>query len=1079
MRFFTIFCFNILIINLSHNFAQNLIQNGNFELGGPGNGFIVDGAGYTLVTPPFAGTTVNGNYAFSTNPALVNTGFIAGGDHTTGAGIMMIIDGNTTGGQQRFYKAGSTGGGVCGLTIGQLHTFSYWIKSISDNSNTVATRANIGVQFNNVSSFQIQSGSTLAPLPNAAWQQVVYQFIPNNNCVNIELFNNNVSSVGNNFAIDDVTVLGPPNSLQFTYSVVQAGCGTPSNFIAVYAKGGSLPYTYSLSGAATESNAIGTFDNLTPGTYTITVSDANGTTQNITNVVVNANTNATVVTQDTTICEGESVQLESSDPVSSNTWTSAPNDPSLQVINNTTVQVTPAVTTSYGLGPGNNLIFNGSFQLGTMGFFTQYNLIPANNNVGQGVAGVTSNPQIWFNPFASCNDQDGTNTMLVADAATTPNTVLWRQIVPVQPNTDYTFSYWATSVVNVSPGQLRVDINGTNVNTTTLTNSTCSWQNITMTWNSGASTFATLELTNINLAANGNDFAIDNLSFTSQANCDVTVTVLPSTTLNIAPTQTFCLGATIDLSIPNTTNLVWETPSGNTITTDNLIINNAQSSDAGVYTVSVPGGGACSLPAQTNVTISSGPNVSTAVQNVLCFGDTNGTATANAIGNGPFTYSWSNGASGQTINNLDPQNYAVQVTDADGCVSSASATVGEPDEIAVNVNAIGSECNANNGSATALATGGVEPYNALWSNGATGLSVNGLAPGNYQVTIFDANNCTQDASFTITLTNGPNVSLVSSQNLSCFGAADGSAEIAVVGGDAPYTYVWTPNVSTSTLAENLTAGTYTVAVTDASNCTTLFEFAINQPNEIQVQPDVSNPTCGLQNGSIALNVSGGTAPFTYSWSPVASNEMTLNNLSAGSYTAEITDANGCQAAFTQTLQTEGTIPIQVSATSIVIQPGDSASLGVFVTGGISDFDVVWFPQESLSCPTCPFTQAGPINNTTYIVTVTTPDGCIATSSILVLVQIPCNGVFLPTIFSPNQDGLNDSYCVLGSCLESIEFAIYNRWGEEVFRTNDQSRCWDGKFRGKDAPQGVYAYKFIATESNGKTVIESGNISLVR
>jgi gliding motility-associated-like protein len=378
-----------------------------------------------------------------------------------------------------------------------------------------------------------------------------------------------------------------------------------------------------------------------------------------------------------------------------------------------------------------------------------------------------------------------------------------------------------------------------------------------------------------------------------------------------------------------------------------------------------------------------------------------------------------------------------------------------------------------------LVSGGVGPYTALWSNGATGLTANNLAPDNYQVTVTDANNCTQNASFTITLNNGPNVSLVSSQELSCFGAADGSAEIAVVGGDAPYTYVWTPNVSTSNLAENLTAGTYSVAVTDANNCTTQFEFAINQPNEIQVQPDVSNPTCGLQNGSISLNVSGGTAPYTYSWSPVAGNAMTISNLSAGTYTAEISDANGCSASFSQTIQTEGVIPFSVSASSIVIQPGDTANLGVFVDPAITDFDVYWSPEASVVCPTCPFTQAGPLENTTYIVTVSTPDGCVTTSSILVLVQIPCNGVFLPTIFSPNQDGLNDSYCILGSCLESIEFAIYNRWGEEVFRTNDQSRCWDGKFRGKDAPQGVYAYKFIATESNGKTVIESGNISLVR
>jgi hypothetical protein len=144
--------------------------------------------------------------------------------------------------------------------VGQTYTFFYWVKSISANSNTVGTRANIGIQFNNVASFQIQSGSTLAPLPNAGWQQVIYNFVPNNNCVNIELFNNNTSSTGNNFAItlssgaNSVSFLNPPSTgtiFGLNMFVSQGAVGTEAISISssqVYVK--TLSATGSLYGTA-------------------------------------------------------------------------------------------------------------------------------------------------------------------------------------------------------------------------------------------------------------------------------------------------------------------------------------------------------------------------------------------------------------------------------------------------------------------------------------------------------------------------------------------------------------------------------------------------------------------------------------------------------------------------------------------------------------------------------------------------------------------------------------------------------------------------------------------------------------
>src|SRR6478672_7758446 len=206
-------CFNVFIllapILLS---AQNLLVNGDFESGGNGVGFNINGAGYTEITAPFSGNTVPGNYAFTTNPQPMNTAnFISCGDNTSNSGKMMVIDGNSTGGNQRFWRAGNTGGGVCGLTVGSTYTFTYYIRSISNTVTNPATQASIGVQFTNTSASALVFGSTMAPLPNVGWAKVSYTFVPTSACVTIELWNNNTNMVGNDFAVDDFAVVLTPS----------------------------------------------------------------------------------------------------------------------------------------------------------------------------------------------------------------------------------------------------------------------------------------------------------------------------------------------------------------------------------------------------------------------------------------------------------------------------------------------------------------------------------------------------------------------------------------------------------------------------------------------------------------------------------------------------------------------------------------------------------------------------------------------------------------------------------------------------------------------------------------------------
>ena len=217
-KFINSLTFSLFIILVSSNlYSQNLITNGDFERGTVG--FVTNSVAYKLITPPFSGSTAPGEYAITTDPKPLNTAnFISIGDHTSGIGNMMVIDGTIITGTRRFWTAGSTGGGICGLKIGDTYTFSYWIKSISTTVTNNDTQARIVTFFGGASDISPVATTSIAPLPAIDWQKVEYTFKATSACVNIELFNTNLNPVGNDFAIDDLVLTGPPVLLSINTS---------------------------------------------------------------------------------------------------------------------------------------------------------------------------------------------------------------------------------------------------------------------------------------------------------------------------------------------------------------------------------------------------------------------------------------------------------------------------------------------------------------------------------------------------------------------------------------------------------------------------------------------------------------------------------------------------------------------------------------------------------------------------------------------------------------------------------------------------------------------------------------------
>lgn len=336
----------------------------------------------------------------------------------------------------------------------------------------------------------------------------------------------------------------------------------------------------------------------------------------------------------------------------------------------------------------------------------------------------------------------------------------------------------------------------------------------------------------------------------------------------------------------------------------------------------------------------------------LCFGNNTGSATV-VIKDGasPFTYEWlPTGGSAATATNLIAGTYTITITDAINRSVTDTITINQPDEILTGFTYESISCNGNNdGSASVTPSGGVGPYDILWSTNDTGNTISNLVEGSYTVTITDSTGCTVIEDFDIIDPAILDSSISNQSDVTVTGGNDGSATINVIGGSLPYTYAWTPSVSTSDTASNLIAGTYTVLITDDNGCTTNETIVIREPIALNiVLVSKNNISCnGANDGEIIIDAIGDYPPFTYSWSPSGNNGTTLSNLSPGTYTVTLTDANNEMVSESFTI-TEPTV-LNVSTNSIThvsCNNGNNGSATAIVSGGTAPFNYIWSNGET-------------------------------------------------------------------------------------------------------------------------------------
>lgn len=506
--------------------------------------------------------------------------------------------------------------------------------------------------------------------------------------------------------------------------------------------------------------------------------------------------------------------------------------------------------------------------------------------------------------------------------------------------------------------------------------------------------------------------------------------------------------------------------------------NSASNLSSGSNSVTITDANNCTFTIPVILSSANGPTLTVSSQsNVACFGTNTGTATINATGGiGPYSYTWTpGGLTGSSQSALGAGTYTILVNDANNCSGTTTLQITQPtNSLSATVNNTGAGCGVSNGSATVTVTGGTSGYTYNWlPSGGSSTTATNLAAGTYSVIITDANGCTFTATTNIASAGGgPTLAIASQSNISCFGDNDGSASITATGSPSSFTYTWMPSGGNAASASGLSGGTYTIVVGNGTACTSSITVIITQPTAIQANITSSPENCGVGDGVASINPTGGTSPYTVQWQN-GNTTNTITALTSGIYSVQITDNNGCVTTASTAVGVQGSLFVDAGFGS-TIHNGETTQLSASAPSGAT---ISWSPSGSLGCSTCANTSASPLETTTYTI-VASYNGCTGSDTVTVWVDIICGDLFIPTAFSPNNDGENDVLYVYGNCIETIELTIFDRWGEKVFETTDPKQGWDGTFNGRVLNPAGFAYVLKATVK-GEQISKKGNVTLVK
>lgn len=475
-------------------------------------------------------------------------------------------------------------------------------------------------------------------------------------------------------------------------------------------------------------------------------------------------------------------------------------------------------------------------------------------------------------------------------------------------------------------------------------------------------------------------------------------------------------------------------------------------------------------------------------------------------GNGNYNYQWNTGSTEDFISNLvGGMTYSVTVNDSQGCSATLSRTIDNPPPMSANASAADAACYGEaSGTATVSsvlnATGNLMYNWGPATGNQSGQTATGLGSGAYQVTVTDGKGCTAVASTTVGQPAAISPTYYVIDNF-CYGYQDGSIDLSISGGTPAYTVSWSTGATTTKLG-SLLSGWYQVTITDGNDCTRHDSVFVDSPDPVSAEPTVEDVSChDGRDGSIALTTLGGTPPYKYS---LDGNNYFSSNvliaLEAGDYQIFISDAEGCiyqtaaQVGQPQPLMAEiliGGLPED----EFIMTYGDSIQLTSVLENAAGTVEYIWEAsycgtlfQEGISdCEQTHFSSslwASPSYSIDYFLTVVDENGCESRDMVQLHVKKVRN-VQVPTGFSPNGDGNNELLSVHGKAGTLIKsMRVFDRWGELLFEDadmpiNDTARGWDGTFRSKEMPGGIYVWYIEVLYPDGMKDFYKGETMLLR
>jgi hypothetical protein len=827
------------------------------------------------------------------------------------------------------------------------------------------------------------------------------------------------------FTLNVSLVASPP--IISTQPTSGSVCSGQSRTFSVVASGnqGPLSYQWYLGGVAISGANSSSYSASAAGTYYVIVSNSCGSTIQSSNATLTVNALPTITVSSPEICNGFSTQIVAGGGTSY-VWSTG--------ATTSTISVSPTSTTNYTV-------------TGT----------DANGCQSQATSTVTvnPNPQVSLNSTSStiCAGGSGTNNIIATASSGTPTY-------------SYQWQYWNgtswlntgtnTNTLNATPTvnrEYRVVVSDTKGCQVTSPNHTvtvvpdpvnptlntktpnqidvCAGTNLSATFNAGTGGVSCGDVyqfstngTTWSSYTPGNNIVTSSLSQGAtvqirgrRTNCaasigcsansyDILATwsiVTPPVISNLV-TNVGCNGGSngsINLSVSGSTppyTFSWSGPNSFSASTEDLT-----GLSAGSYTVNVSVPSGCVSSSTIIVTQPSILQSSLTKTDINCFGNSTGSINLTPTGGTtPYSFSWSNGASTEDLFLLSAGDYSVTITDANGCQSTNSVTISQPaaalSSSSTQQNVL---CNGGNtGSIDLSVLGGTSPYTYSWSNGQTTQDVSNITSGNYSVTITDSKSCQITRTFTITQPTALSLSSTST-NVSCNGGSNGSIDLSVSGGTSPYTYSWSNGINVEDLS-GISSGSYSVLVTDVNGCQSTSTIIITQPTTISLSYTSTNINCfSSSTGSIDLSVSGGTSPYTYSWSS-GQTTQDLNNIPASSYSVTVTDANGCQTTSSVTL----TEPTQLTSTftqiNVSCNGGSNGSIDLSVSGGISPYSYSWSNGQTTE-------DISGLSTGNYVVTITDANGCQTSNSVTITqpsVLSSTSTQFNPSCFGAANGSIN-------------------------------------------------------------------------